>query len=124
MSFWDKIKRKFEKSEWRLCAHHEYKYVVTYLPNHRYYKVGGNNKSDEILTYYFYEDQFGNRKIDVIDSDTGDLDIKLLRKNHFVFRSKYYRNTVRPWLDGRDDPNIPRYEQVPVNDFERKLKGK
>ena len=81
------------------------------------------NEQEEELTFYLYEDQFGNRKFDAVDSRKGDINIKTAAKNEWLFRCETYRHTVRPWLDGRANPDIPTYESVPRRDFKKVLEG-
>ena len=78
-----------------------------------------------ILTYYLYENQYGDRKFDVIDSDAarGDLKIKDLKKTDWVFRTKQYRETLRAWLDGAYDPQIPSYDSIKAKEFLDNLNG-
>jgi hypothetical protein len=76
------------------------------------------------INYYLYENQDGERKFDVADSMRGDNDVKKLEKDDIVFRLKMYRQTVKPWLDGRLDPDIPTYESIPRRDFKRALTKK
>jgi len=115
-----------EPDDWRLVKIHVTDYYSQLKPAHPDYDFTDSdaNKTDHEYSYYLYENQHGGRKIDVIDSLRGDLEMKTEDKRSFVFRNTEYRNIIRPWLDGRLDPEIPSYEQAPVNDFHAKLKGK
>ena len=101
-----------EKQDWRLVKVQEFGYEMKYFRHHPRYGQFDDNKEHFTMTYYFYEDQNGNRKIDAIDEQRGDLDLKKLEKDDWVFRNNYYRKTIRPWLDGVYDPDIPTYESV------------
>ena len=120
MSWYSKF---FEKSDWRLVKEIQAGYIhYQFRPRDPEKRV---NESKNEMTYYLYEDQSCNRKFDVVDGMLGDIDIDSQEaKDSWTFKSDEYRYTIRPWLDGRYDPNIPTYDQVEVNDFHRRLKGK
>ncbi len=121
MSLWTKIFG--EPSDWRLVKEIQAGYVsYKFDPLKPETKI---NERDQEMTYYLYEDQDGNRKFDVVDSQEGDIDVNsVAAKKTWTFRSEDYRYTIRPWMDGRHNPEIPSYEQVPVDDFKVALKGK
>lgn len=75
------------------------------------------------MSYYLYENQHGDRKIDVIDSrpGRGDLNVKKLTKTDWVFRNDDYRNVIHPWLTGFRNKKFPTYEKAPMHDFKRML---
>lgn len=113
----------FEKADWRLVKEIQAGYV--HYEYHRLRPAERINESENEMTYYLYEDQFGNRKFDVVDNRLGDIDINSKEaKNSWTFRSDEYRYTIRPWLDGRTDPDIPRHDKIPAHDYKRLLKGK
>jgi len=117
MSWWTNIFG--EKNEWRMCKRLDSGYTSTT------YDGRGNPTERKVrLQYYLYENQHGGRKFDVADSMKGDYKITSVLKDDIIFRLKMYRETVKPWLDGRTDPDVPAYEQVPVNDFQRRLTKK
>ena len=121
MNWWTKIFG--EPADWRLCKQLDAKYQITYTDG---YGLAEPKKTKRgcVITYFLYEDQDGNRKFDIVDSEKGDINIKTLKKTDYAYRCTLYRNTIRPWLSGRFDPEIPSYEQVPVDDFKAVLKGK
>lgn len=108
------IIKLFEKADWRFVGQIKAPYHLQTVP-----------KIHHTLTYYLYEDQNGNRKIDVIDSDSdrGDLNVKSLDKTDWVFRNKHYTGVIHPWLTGFRNPDFPTYESAPRHDFKRLLKG-
>ena len=110
------VTQLFTKSEWRMCKQLDTEFVSRDL-------ITGA-ESEHWLNYYLYENQFGKRKIDVADSKRGDCKMSSLEADDIAFRLKMYRDTVKPWLDGRTDPDVPAYDQVPVNDFKRRLTKK
>jgi len=113
MSWWTDIFG--EPDDWRFVGQIEapYHYKTT-KPPQKY-----------SLTYYLYENQDGERKIDVIDSDSdrGDINVGSLRKTDWVFRSEEYRKIVHPWLGGFRNPDFPTYDKVKQRDMKRLLKG-
>ncbi len=115
--------RLFEKADWRLVKEIQAGYI-----HYQYHKLDPEqkiNESENEMTYYLYENQFGKRKFDVVDGMLGDIDIKSKEaKDSWTFRSNEYRYTIRPWLDGRTDPEIPAYESIPRRDFKRILTKK
>ena len=121
MSLWTKIFG--EPKDWRLVKEIQAGYVS--------YRVDPSNadkhlgECKEEISYYLYENQFGKRKFDAVDSRDGEININSVSsRRSWTFRSQEYRYTIRPWMDGRLDPTIPSYEQAPVNDFHARLKGK
>ena len=61
--------------------------------------------------YYLYESDKGNRKCEIKSSYSA--------KSHEV-----YLRVVYPWLEGRYDPEIPRYGDMPEEDLANALRGK
>jgi len=81
-------------------------------------------KNKHNINYYLYENQHGDRKFDVADSMRGDRHIKKLAIDDIVFRLKIYRKTVKPWLDGQYNPEIPSHESIKAKEFKDRLAGK
>lgn len=123
MSWWTKIWG--EPDDWRLVKIHECPYHSTLRPSHPSYSITNPdaNRTNYEYTYYLYENQNGGRKVDVIDSDKGDLDIDKESKNSFVFRNSDYRQIIRPWLDGQYNPKIPSYESIKQKEMLDSLAG-
>ena len=115
-----------EPDDWRMVKLHACEYYSQLKPLHPEYNHSdpNANKTDHEYTYYLYENQHGNRKIDVIDTQRGDLDIKDEAKDSFVFRNADYRTIIRPWLDGSYDPDIPSYESIKAKEFKDNLAGR
>lgn len=115
------LSKFFETADWRLVKEIQAGYMH-YQFHHLRPEEKINEKQEE-LTYYLYEDQNNNRRFDVVDSMDGDIDINSEEaKKTWTFRSPEYRHTIRPWLDGRVDPDIPRYDKVKHHDMVRILK--
>lgn len=109
-----------EPDEWRMVKELESTYINTHHQLQGSAIVPVEQKVN--INYYLYENQDGERKFDVADSLRGDNSVPKLDKNDIVFRLKIYRQTVKPWLDGRVDPDIPRYDKVKHHDMVRLLK--
>lgn len=124
MSNW--ITRLFEKDNWRLVKIHTLPYHSVLRPANPLYNSSdpAANTTDYEYSYYLYENQHGDRKFDVIDSDRGDLDLDTETKSSFVYRNEDYRNIIRPWLDGQYNPEIPTYESIKAKEFKDNLAGK
>lgn len=103
-----------DRADWRMCKLLQAEFVFS----------GPDGEREHTISYYLYENQYGERKFDLTDTKRGDRDVKDLAKNDIAYRLTIYMDTIKPWLAGRHDPEIPSYEQVPVNDFARALKGK
>jgi len=114
MSWWTNIFGG--KDEWRMCKQLD----TTFISSDAYTRV----ETKHNINYYLYENQFGERKFDIADSKRGDCEVKRLEKDDITFRLRLYRETVKPWLDGRTDPEIPSYESIPRKDFQRILTKK
>lgn len=112
------FKKMFTKKDWRLCKKINSGYEVQ------------NSVTKTIIkerctvTYYLFENQFGDRKIDVVDSEEGNIYADTLKKTHYAFRNVKYRETIHPWISGFNDPNIPNYEGSKRKEFKDSLTGK
>lgn len=99
------------KRDWRL---------VSTLNAYFSYNDSGNN--DETIFYYLYENGLGKRKCKH-ESDgkfSGDAAYCIdARTTH-----PYYLGRIRPWCEGRFDPDIPTYESIKVKEFKDALSGK
>lgn len=121
MSWWTAIFG--EPADWRLVKEIQAGYIAYRLDPHDADKHLGESKEE--VTYYLYENQYGERKFDAVDSRDGDINVDSdAAKRTWTYRSQEYRYTIRPWLDGRLDPEIPTYESMPRRDFKRALDGK
>jgi len=123
---WLDIFKKREPKDWRLVKVNEYEYHSQLKPAHPEYRVNdpNNNITYYVYTFYLYENQYQERKVELIDSKNGDIDLKTERKDSFVFRNDHYRKIIRPWLDGQYNPEIPSYESIKPKEFLDNLAGK
>ncbi len=96
----------FETKDWRLCGKLDSKYVVTYTDRYTGKEREGKRKDNCVLTYFLYENQFGERKFDLVDSEEGDLKVSSVPSDHYAYRNEDYRIKIRTWLYGRYDPDI------------------
>ena len=110
------FKKLFEKDDWRFVGKVNSKYKITN-------KVTGTHLSTYELIFYLYENQHGERKFDVIDTDPdrGNIDVDRLSKNDWVFRCAEYVNVVHPWLNGFRNKKFPTYDKAPMHDMKRFL---
>lgn len=112
------FKKIFTKKDWRLCKKiNDGYYIENKLTKEKV-------KDNCVLTYYLFENQFGARKIDVVDSEEGNLCVDTIKKDHYAFRNGIYRQTIHPWLKGLNDPKIPNYEGSKRKEFKDSLTGK
>lgn len=126
MNWFTKMFTPEEKSDWCLCAQFDEEYSYTQTDRKTGELVDEKNQT---MTFYLYEDQNGNRKFDVIDEKWGDIDLNNIKQEeklvaNFIYGCTQFRNKIRPWLDGRYDPEIPDYETIPKNDFQNRLAKK
>lgn len=110
--------RLFTKKDWRLVKKLEAKYAIR---NDITLKVTSRG---HVLTYYLFENQFGDRKFDLVDSEKGDLRVESLKSDDFAFRSDMYRKQVHSWLKGGYDPEIPNYYSVEHKNLLDTLRGR
>jgi len=112
------LERIFTKKDWRLVKRLDQKYRVVN-------SITSNIMSDNhVLTYYLFENQFGDRKFDLVDSEKGDLKVKSLEDDDYALRSDTYRETVHGWLKGGYDPEIPNYYSVEHKNLLDTLRGR
>jgi len=114
-SFWERL---LTKKDWRLVKTVTSGYHITNNLTKAKIKEGCE------LTYYLFENQFGDRKFDVADSEQGDLKVSTLDDNDYVFRCKDYRDTIKPWVAGGYNPEIPNYYSVEHKDLLDTLRGR
>ena len=99
---WDVVTR----SNWRL--------VKTVELSVRY--TGSNGK----IYFHCYENQRNKRRIELSSTLTmyyGDT------LESIVSKTEMYNSRIRRWLDGRYDPDIPRYSDIPAEETANALKG-
>jgi hypothetical protein len=82
----------------------------------------GNSTGKDEIFYYLFENGLGKRKIK--HEGAG----KLAGEGGYEVRQRvthpYYLSEIRPWLEGRYDPDIPNYESIKVKEFKDNLAGK
>lgn len=122
MKWLSKLLRRRDPDDWRMVKDLESTFVNTV------HKLVSETRVEPVETkhyinYYLFENQYGERKFDVADSLYGDQDVSKLDKNDIVFRLKIYRKTVKPWLDGQYNPDIPSYESIKPKEFLDNLAG-
>ena len=113
-----------EKPDWRLCGQHDSRYYIQYKDQITGVEKKHKRQDGCVLTYFLYENQFGERKFKLLDSEEGDLKVSSLPNDHYAYRNEDFRNKIRPWLDGRYDPDIGDYEKTPKDDFHNRLAKK
>lgn len=76
-----------------------------------------NIEDVKVLFYiHFYESNYGGRRIQVSSSYYNEEKAQTFTNQLFA-----YNKTARPWLTGRYDPDIPRYQDIPQVDLVKKL---
>lgn len=78
-------------------------------------------KKDTVY-YYLKENGFGKRKC--THEGTGDISGDAYGSRNKRETLPLYLETIRPWLAGRYDPNIPSYESIKAKEFKDQLAGK
>ena len=122
MSWFTELLRRRKPNDWRMVNDLESTYVSTehrLVSNTRIEPV----ESKHNINYYLFEYQYGERKFDVACSKQGDRNVSKMKKDDIVFRLKIYRKTVKPWLDGQYNPQIPSYESIKSKEFLDNLAG-
>ena len=75
---------------------------------------------DGLLYIHLYESDRGNRRYDLqISVDARD---KNMIDNYFK-KSSLYQTKIYRWLQGRRDPTIPSYSQIPEEETADALRG-
>lgn len=101
----------FAKKDWRLVKKLDQKYRV-------FNTVTKDTISDgHVLTFYLFENQFGDRRIELVDSQKGELNIHALKDDDYAFRCDLYRDRVYGWVNGGYDADIPNYYSVEHKTF-------
>lgn len=106
---WNPIENYRLKRDWRLVS--TLKAYYTY-----------SKQEKETNFYYLYENGLGNRKCKH-ESDgrySGGLQYCITERE----KHPYYLGTIRPWLEGQYNPEIPNYESIKAKEFKDALTGK
>jgi len=112
---WNPIKNRRLRRDWRLVGTLEAIYTWTDLDNEK-----------DTAYYYLKENGMGERKC--IHDGTGNLGKDGRNSPAWAERKRVshpiYLEKIRPWLEGRYDPDIPSYESIKAKEFKDKLAGK
>ena len=77
-------------------------------------------RASYIYHIHLYESDKGNRRATFsCEGEKYDID----RKDGYLKATDLYQMKIRRWLDGRMDPDIPRYDQISEEDTANFLKG-
>lgn len=110
---WNPIKNYKLRKDWRL--------VSTLGAKINWVNTKGESTGKDDIFYYLFENGLGQRKVkhEGTDKLAGDGFARTQRKTH-----PYYLSSIRPWLEGRPDPEIPTYESIKAKEFKDALAGK
>lgn len=104
----------FKKEKWAL--------VKTYDYGGYNWAAGTAHEVKDLKIYvHYYESDKGNRKIDMGCSST---DVPQNKLEEFVECTHTYQTKTLRWLNGRYDPEIPRYSELGEEDTANALRGK
>lgn len=84
-------------------------------------KITWGDKTDGLVSVHLFESEKGNRKIESLCSFS---DVPQEKIDNYVKGSEYYHKTLYRWLNGRYDPEIPRYSEISEEDTANALRGK
>lgn len=80
--------------------------------------INSTKNSSGNLYFKFYEDRYGQRKIKYTT------DIPNINSLEFiVMQMEIYHTKVSRWAEGRFDPDIPKYADIPAEEMLHALKG-
>lgn len=82
--------------------------------------VLGDMHKEGTLYYYLYENRYGKRSYEYKCT----LDVRSQALYEYSMRNKQYTETIYPWLKGRNNPEIPKFSDIPENDTMNYLSGK
>lgn len=80
----------------------------------------GHTKNDGKLYYHLFESDKGARKVEF--AATVRADVNTL--HNAATRFEIYQDRIYRWLNGRVDPDIPRYSEIPEEETASMLRGK
>ena len=110
---WNPIRNRRLKRDWRLVS--TFKFEVNWVNT----KGDSLGKKDTVF-YYLKENGLGERKC--VHEGTGDISGKYMGEKRETL--PLYLESIRPWLAGRYDPDIPNYESIKAKEFKDALAGK
>jgi hypothetical protein len=109
----------FRREQWRLVA------TVSDPDEYAHYTVNriGERKDRGRFSFFYhlFESDRGNRRVEIahtLTTASRNYDATKTAKNSEFYHTKIYR-----WEQGRYDPDIPRYSEVPEEDTANALKG-
>lgn len=73
------------------------------------------------IYYHLYESNLSNRRCEIKSTVTLSPESVVIVKS---MNSKLYQGKIYRWLNGRHDPEIPRYNDIPEEDTFNSIKGK
>ncbi len=78
-------------------------------------------ETNQIVYYHLFESDEGKRKVkyDISYFYSSPVPLKTMAQRYKIYQEKIYR-----WEEGRLDPDIPTYDQIPEEDTANVLKGK
>lgn len=86
------------------------------------YSEDGRMKQKDVIVYvHFYESSKNNRKIELACSLP---DANNMMVDNYIKSTDLYHTRILRWLNGRLDPEIPRYNQIGEEDTANMLRGK
>lgn len=112
---WNPIKNYKLKRDWRLVS--TLQFTITWVEKDQ----TPTGRTDEVF-YYLKENGLGERTCD--HDGTGDIAGNVYGRRRQRETMDLYLQTIRPWLEGRYDPNIPTYESIKAKEFKDALSGK
>jgi hypothetical protein len=99
----------FKKEKWALVK------TTTFT------RISWGEKKDGVIYIHFFESEKGNRKI---ESACSFVDATQEKIDDFIKGSGLYQTKIFRWLNGRYDPEIPRYSEIGEEDTVSALRGK
>ncbi len=87
-----------------------------------YYTWTNYGGEKETLFYYLYENGLGHRKCKHESAGRVSGDAQWCINERITHPQ--YLGKIRPWLEGRFDPDIPSYESIKAKEFKDYLAGK
>lgn len=81
----------------------------------------GYFSTDKVVIFcHLYETENNKRKTEYTSTIKR---LKYRKLDEMTKEHEYYHEVIYKWLAGRYDPDIPRYEDIPLNDIVGVLKG-
>ena len=109
--------KKREKEVWGLVR------TLTYTSVWRLRDSVGKELKNEPcdIYYHLYESNLANRRCEIKSTVTLSSESTVMAKS---MNTKLYQEKIYRWLNGRHDPEIPRYTDIPGEDTFNSIKGK